>query len=226
MTWKDLSKEFPGISIGQNTETHDFRVVFDNLEPHTRRHYYIFMAVLAALVALMILGFGYLPDSWGRVGVAALWAGIIWSLGGAFVLERPWKTRRGIQLDMQARKFRVWRNGKVTCERPIESFKNLSVDDHPDLDLERQERHRKRREGPGPIEKQHCLIGWFGPEGTQRVDLIDRFEWPKRYSLQDVAGAVNFVIKHMADQVEAARPVQREAEGEPARRTGINPPLD
>ncbi|MDV6225637.1 hypothetical protein R2G56_05000 [Nitratireductor aquimarinus] len=225
--WKIISsgEHFPGIRILEDPDTGGYRIEFTNLEPRTKHHNRIFMAVLFALFALCLFAFIYLPRDWNGVGVAALWGSIIWGIGGAIMLDRPWKTIRIIDLDVSAQQFRVWRNGKITCERPIASFKNLSVDDHPDTALERQERRARKSEGPGPLEKQHCLFGWFGPEGTQQIDLIYRMEWPKRYSLREVAGAVNWVVKRMADKNKAAPAAKQKPEA-PARAPTINPPLD
>jgi hypothetical protein len=226
--WKTISngEHFPGITIKENTDSGGYRMEFLNLEPRTKFHIRVFMVILLALAAVAYIGFAYFQNT--RIGPVAVLASIIWAIGGGIVLDRPWKTTRTIDLDIGAQRFRVWRNQEITCERPIEDFKNLSIDDHPDLELEREERRRKRLEGPGRLEKQHCLTGWFGPEATHRVELIYRMEWPKRYSLQDVTGAVNWVLKRMAAAASPTSPSERRSEpkAEPALRSGINPPLD
>lgn len=230
--WKEISagQQFNGIQVFERPDAKGgaYSVVFQNREPWPQSHHLIYGIVSLALGAGTFAGFALLPAELISIPVALLWAFIIGVPAAGFYLQRPRKVTRTIVLDRAANRFRVLRNNKPTYERPLGMF-NLSVDDHPDLEVERNERREKQQKGPGPLEKQHCLIGWFGPEGAQRVELVYRVEWPKRYSLQEVAGAVNWMIKHVTDSAKAATPApaaEREAEGEPAARRGMNPPLD
>ena len=53
---------------------------------------------------------------------------------------------------------------------------NLTVEPHP---MAERERHEKRGQ-LGPFQKQHCLFGWFGIAGAEKVMLLARWEWPSQ----------------------------------------------
>jgi len=72
-------------------------------------------------------------------------------------------------------------------------LKHVTVDRHPDTELERYERQEKRRKGPGIKEQTHCLFGWFGRGGAEQIILVSRLEWPCRNSLREVREAIEWV---------------------------------
>ena len=73
-------------------------------------------------------------------------------------------------------------------------MQNLTVENHPEAEFERADRMEKGEKTLKEAEKQHCLIGWFGPGGAEQVVLITRAEWPNLNSLFEVRQAVLWAI--------------------------------
>jgi hypothetical protein len=198
-------------------------VAFINREPRPEWQIAIGALAAAAVLAWFVAGIAYVPPERSLqlillpcvLGTAAI---LVW-------IGRPYRPRILIELDYGRLRFRVRKDGRTTFERPLTTFYNLTVEDHPGLQDERERRAERRQKGAGQIEKQHALVGWFGADGAERAELVYRLEWPKRYSLQEVAGAVNWARKR-APGAPAGAAAPRPGPAIPRRRGSIKPPLD
>lgn len=218
-------QDFPNLTIWREAGGIGpiYRIAFDNLEYGGARRLIRFAAtaLLALLIPLAI---------WS--GVLAQRAGLHWLIGIAlcFALvsfashigSRPGKIERTIELDFGNDRLRVLRGSRVEVERPRQRLKDLTVQAHPEAEFARASRLEKSIQTLKDVEKQHCLIGWFGVGGGEQLVLLCRAEWPNRNSLFEVRQAMLWAI---------AQGEGREvhvAEREPVRRAGsaLNPPLD
>jgi hypothetical protein len=216
-------QDFPNLTVWREASGNGpiYRIAFDNLEFGGARRLVRFVAT--ALVALVI------PLAiWS--GVLAQWLGLHWLIGIAlfaalvwFVCHmgvRPGNIARVIDLDFGNDRLRVLRGNRVEIERPRSRLQNLTVQDHPDAEFARAGRMEKGQQTLKDVEKQHCLIGWFGAGGGEQVVLISRAEWPNRNTLFEVRQAMLWAMGQ-AEGRETAEP-------EPVKRagSGLNPPLD
>lgn len=105
----------------------------------------------------------------------------------------PYRRLR-IVLDPVRDELRVMHGRRVRVRRPLRLV-STSVEEHVAGVIDRFNRQMSgdKKKGPGMFEKQHCLIGWFGLGGGERVELVSRFEWPNRMSLMEVQQALNWV---------------------------------
>ena len=153
--------------------------------------------------------------------------GVSWVTGAAvclvlyFILfANLWKaaqSERAIELDNGADRLRVLKSGRVQLERPLSALVNLTVEPHPEAESKRQIRQEAGNKKLTEEERSHCLFGWFGPGGAEKVLLITRAEWPNLQTLFEVRQAVLWArdLKPEAGERKAS-----EGGG------GINPPLD
>src|SRR5690606_18921841 len=135
---------------------------------------------------------------------------------------RPGQVERTIELDIGNDRLRVLRGSRIDIERPRSRLDNVTVQPHPDAEFARVSRLEKGRQTLMDVEKQHCLIGWFGAGGGKRLVLLCRVEWPNRNSLFEVRQAMLWAMAQ-AEGRQAQEPKR-----EPVRRVGsaLNPPLD
>lgn len=219
------AQDFPNLAVWRHTSANGpvYRIVFNNLEYVGARRLIRFAATV--LLALMI------PLAvWS--GVLAQWAGLHWLIGiglfAALVLfvcvlgAGPANIARTIELDFGNDRLRVLRGGRVEIERPRSRLQNLTVQDHPEAEFARTSRMEKGEKTLTAVEKQHCLIGWFGAGGAEQVVLLCRAEWPNRNSLFEVRQAMLWAMAQ-AEGRQAHEPKR-----EPVQHavSGLNPPLD
>jgi hypothetical protein len=130
-------------------------------------------------------------------------------------VRNPRDVRREIILDYGADRLRLLANGRPAGTMPLMSMTSLTIEPHPMMEAERLKRLEKKQSRPSVAEKTHCLFGYFGPGGANKVRLVSRFEWPSRDSLREVRAAILWAI----DQAGKATP-KMEGGGT------IKPPLD
>ncbi len=126
---------------------------------------FVVLALAGAYFGLIFLGLLYSPE----LSLAILFCGLLAmgiSAGKPNIARR--ERKREIELDYGRDTFRVFKNGKLELERQLLQLKHVTVDRHPDTELERYERQEKRRKGPGIKEQTHCLfwVVWQGRRGT------------------------------------------------------------
>ena len=144
-------------------------------------------------------------------------------------LWRPAKSLRVIELDKGADKLRVLRSGRLELERQLSRMANLTVDAHPEAEYKRAVRLEKGNQTLSDEEKSHCLIGWFGAGGAEKVVLITRAEWPCHHSLFEVRQAVLWARERAGRKGERDSPYKPAGGGEREKHEGgggMNPPLD
>lgn len=178
----------------------------------------------ASLFGVLLVAIGFsagvflIPD-----GAQILW----WVFGIAVFLlvlnkaKMPWKIKRTIELDFGADALRVLRDGKAEQQHALSRLANLTVEPHPEAEIERLARQERGEKKPTRKEQQHCLFGWFGAGGAERVMLIARAEWPNSNSLFEVRQAI----------IWARERTQSHKTSEPAQQAqapsgGLAPPLD
>ncbi|HUF79693.1 MAG TPA: hypothetical protein VMN03_01045 [Burkholderiales bacterium] len=219
------AQDFPNLTIWREAGGNGpiYRIAFDNLEFGGARRLIRFMAT--ALVALII------PLAiWS--GVLAQWAGLHWLIGIVLCFAlvwltchmgiRPGKIERTIELDFGNDRLRVLRGNRIEIERPRSRLDNVTVQAHPDAEFARASRLEKGQQTLKDVEKQHCLIGWFGAGGGEQLVLLCRAEWPNRNSLFEVRQAMLWAMAQ-AEGRQAQEPKR-----EPVRPgvSALNPPLD
>ncbi|WP_119681974.1 hypothetical protein [Indioceanicola profundi] len=213
------AQDFPHLAVYRHSGAGGpvYRIAFDNLEYGGVRRLMHFGAI-AVVTLLFPLGV------WS--GLLAQWAGAHWLVGVAgfgglvwmacHAAVQPGAIARVIELDFGSDRLRVLRRGRVEIERQYSRMQNLTVQDHPEAEFARAARMERGQQTLKEIEKQHCLIGWFGAGGAEQVVLLCRAEWPNRQSLFEVRQAMLWVAAQ-ADERKAREPVES---------SGINPPLD
>ncbi|MDP2619204.1 MAG: hypothetical protein Q8P46_03360 [Hyphomicrobiales bacterium] len=158
-----------------------------------------------------------LPQGWLVLGILAAWVAFF------ATFKQPWTISRTIELDFGADRLAVFRNGKIDGQQQLSRLANLTVEDHPDAELARLNRQMKGEKSPRVAEKQHCLVGWFGAGGGEKVVLITRAEFPSRNSLFEVRQAMLWAMEKGAGATTGgtgAPTVKPQTGG------GIKPPLD
>lgn len=144
------------------------------------------------------------------VGAAFIWS---WrKTMGAFPVNRT------IALDFGRDEMRVLKNGKAEQQLPLR-WSNLTVEDHPEAEYKRNVRLERGKKELTNEEKSHCLVGWFGPGGANRVMLLCRAEWPDRKSLFEVKAAMEWVMGWVAK-------IEEEVAKSDSGPETIKPPLD
>ncbi len=167
------------------------------------------MAV-AALVVLVLLIPGMIWLGQAREAIGVSWVAGPVVVFGVFAgliirLKHPWKMKRAIELDFGADQLRVFKGQKLKISRQLSRMANLTVEDHPDAEHARITRQEHGKKSPKDVEKQHCLIGWFGAGGAEQVMLLARAEWPCRNSLFEVRQAILWAIEQARDNVTGTR---------------------
>jgi hypothetical protein len=224
MTGKLISTaaDFPSVQVFEDAGP-VFRLAFKNLEKRSLGNQMCWF--LGAPLAMMAF-FGWVMVPAMEIDGYREIAGGGGILFGAFILPAimmriglgPTRTRCVIEVDYKADRLRVFRNGRVVVSRQNSLMRNSTVEPHPMAEWERYKRQGKQ--GPGPFQKQHCLFGWFGAEGAEKVMLTARWEWPPQNSLFEVRQAIRWVRKRGRDG-------EREGEKERTRAARPRrPPLD
>jgi len=194
-----------------------YRIAFKNLEfAQGAEKAALGIGALIAIVTLVPMAAAY--------GIYAHHFGVPWYYGAGVVvggfllflslLGRPSQKDRAIELDKGKDRLRVLHNGKPVFERPLSSLQNLTIEPHPEAEYRRQLRIERGEKQMSQQERQHCLFGWFGTFGAEKVMLVSRAEWPSNNSLFEVRQAVMWA-KEQADSKQI---------GQPER--ALNPPLD
>jgi hypothetical protein len=138
----------------------------------------------------------------------------------------PFVVDRVIELDYGRHWLRAPGADGAEVMQQLELLRKLTVEPHPQAEFRRQERMERGEKGLKPEEKQHCLFGWFGAEGAQKVLLVSRYEWPSQDSLFEVRQAIRFARKH-ANSMGAGGTAERTgAAGGGAGAEDMTPPLD
>jgi hypothetical protein len=191
-----------------------FTVVFKNREAQvSKRLGVVMIGSLVLILALGGVGFATGSPYAAYSGILALaWMLWVWLRTMVIPIRSKWE----IVIDYASDRFYGLRDGRREFDQRLSALNKLSVDDHPDMHIEREQRANEKKSGVGKMEKQHVLVGWFGPQGASRLDLVARYEWPKRYTLQEVQAAIVSVM-----QTVASLPPQQESGA-----GSIAPPLD
>ena len=204
-----------------------YTVAFDNLEYSNLRKFttVIIGTAIVILGVVVLVGFTAraatalgLPEFAGPAASAAIGIFLFWR--GAM---RPFKFKRAIELDFGHDELRVLKNGKPVIRRQLTRLANLTVEDHPEAEMNRLNRQAR---GQNNIlietEKQHCLIGWFGAGGAEQVMLLTRAEYPSRHSLFEVRQAIMWAM----ERASAGGTQQAGPEPLAPSTETIKPPLD
>ena len=143
------SAEFPHVSVYERDGARGkiYTIAFNNPESFTNwEGFFVVLAGAAAYFGLALLANIY--SLW--LGIAVIFLGIpaleIWTRETG--PPRKMKKRK-IELDYGHDKFRVFINNKLKLERLLSQLKQITVDRHPDTDIERvnrQERKKKAQE--------------------------------------------------------------------------------
>lgn len=229
-------EDFPSVAVYQRDEPAGrvYRIAFvqrEFAEKGTARGAWRALAVMAAVFASMAgctisfqagESFGW---GWGWTGIGLTVIGFVavweWAFGAS-------KVERAIELDLGNDKLRGLRNNRIEVERALSRMANLTVENHPNAEYKRTVRQQKRQEGLSEEEKTHCLFGWFGVGGAERVVLLCRAEWPCQYTLSEVREAIYWAL----EQAAAGRLAEESMpDTTPVRRAqphggGLKPPLD
>ncbi|MCV0381729.1 hypothetical protein [Nitratireductor sp.] len=217
--------DFPKLAVYERSGPHGkiASIVFTNTE--SNEGWRSELVALVAIVGIIIFFAGVfsLPQIAPGGVVAAWWifAGtglivFIWKFG------RPRKIERTIELDFGADTIRVLRNGKPEIQRQLSRLANLTLDVHPEAEYYREKRLQKGEKALTLREREHCLFGWFGAGGAERVLLVSRLEWPSQQSLFEVRQAILWAIQRAAGP--GAPDIVNEPQ--PTRSGGLNPPLE
>lgn len=162
----------------------------------------LFFIVWAVAILLMAI-LGKLLQRIGIpwfVTVIAIAAGLWWLWGR---LQTPPFVPRAIELDREKDEIRVYRGEELTVRRKLSNMESLTVAEHPLGQLERQRYPDKM----GPYQKSHALFGFFGARGSERVELVSRYEFPVEMTLLDVREAIGWALAH---RTRAGAPMFRE----------------
>ncbi len=229
MDWQRISnnEEFPHVAIFEAPGP-VYTLSFLNREPVGAVWLILAMPAWTAIFILAL---------WGMIdGSAALaqWgvprymtALVIAAVGigaGAWMLHPPmvpWE----IVMDIPADRILIYRRRRRKLDRKLSMLKNITIADHPDTELERARRGPGK--GPGPLEKQHCLMGWFGAgdTGVNQEILLTRYEFPKIHSLFEVGQAMIWARKRYMSAAPSPS-MQFVPVGDDEPPTSIKPPLD
>lgn len=216
------SDEFPRVAIfeRQGNGGPIYRVAFYNKEfvrgwEAAPRGLFGFVAALAFVPVMAF--FTITAENMGVSWVSGAAAGLV-LYGVLFAnLWKAKKSERAIELDNGADRLRVLKSGRVQLERPLSAIVNLTVEPHPEAESKRLIRQEAGNKKLTEEERSHCLFGWFGPGGAEKVLLITRAEWPNLQTLFEVRQAVLWArdLKPEAGERKAS-----------AGGGGMNPPLD
>ncbi|MEZ0018218.1 hypothetical protein [Sinorhizobium fredii] len=211
--------DFPDLQVYWDDRANVARIAFKNPEMPTRLEGFTAGTVIIAAIGGAITGFdvpGAGPTILFICLLAAVWAFRLGMHGR--------KMRRVIEIDFGKDEFRVIRNGSITVKRQLQRLTNLTIERHPEAELE----YRKLNGRLGPKQKQHCLFGFFGTMGAEKVLLVSRYEYPSQESLYQVSQAILWAVKETASRpasVPAKAPERPEPQAVP-QPVGIKPPLD
>lgn len=195
------------------------RIAFKNPEMPTR--WESFSGTIVSLAGIAGLFVGADTPGAGPVIICICLVAIVW---GFRRCTHGRKMRRVIEIDFGKDEFRVLRNGSTTVKRQLQRLTNLTIERHPEAELE----YRKLNGRLGPKQKQHCLFGFFGAMGAEKVLLVSRYEYPSQDSLYQVSQAILWAIKETASR-PASAPAKAPERPEPQavpQPVGIKPPLD
>lgn len=222
--------DFPHVQVLRTDTTSGpiLRIGFKNREPRPAGPGILVVLLSVVPLAVIIWMLANPPDisgdAKGYLLLVMIGAELLLFVCGTILLIVPQNTRRLIELDFPADTFRVKRKDKTTVERPLKRLHGLAVEPHPDAEYKRHKRMNQGDRALSKEEKMHCLVGYFGYEGAERVDLVSRLEWPNRNSLIEVQRAIFF-----ANDKAGGAPVKEEEviHGEDGMSMrGIKPPLD
>jgi hypothetical protein len=213
--------DFPHVAVYQDAGP-VFSVAFKNREQRSLGNQMLWMGGIP--VAVMVFFGGVVAPAMEIDG----YRGTAWGFGmlGAFILPAvmfriamgPTRSRRVIELDFRRDRLRVLRNGKEALARELSRLHNLTVEPHPMA----QRETREKGGALGPFQKQHCLFGWFGAGGAEKVMLLARWEWPNQDSLFEVRQAVQWA-RERRGSLRGEDEAQAAGQGAPS---GMKPPLD
>ena len=221
MTERSVSSasDFPNLAVYRRDEPQGpvYSIVFEHFEyPEGWKSTLRGLGFLVVLFGFFFGGVFYLNDL-----VGPIWA-LIWlmTVTAYFFWARvPWTTARRIEVDTGSDRIRVMKKDLVELERQLSGM-SLTVEDHPDAEYKRQSRQERGVKRLSYEEKQHCLVGWFGARGAERVILLSRAEWPCRRSLLEVREAIFWAAEGAGGRV-----VPADDPGAPQTES-IRPPLD
>jgi hypothetical protein len=215
--------DFPNVRVFEDAGP-VYRLAFKNLEQRSLGNQMCWMlgAPLAMVAffawvvapAMEIDGYREIAGGGGLLFGGFILPAIIWRIGLG-----PMRTRCVIEVDYKADRLRVFRNGRVVVSRQESRLRNTTIASHP---MAEWERHKKQGK-VGPFQKQHCLFGWFGAEGAEKVMLVSRWEWPPQNSLFEVRQAIRWVRKRGRDAESAGGENKRTGRAKPG---GMRPPRD
>jgi hypothetical protein len=228
MSWRAITgkEDFRNLTVFRWANTPVYKIDFTHRERLKRKWHLIFMVVTWGL-AILLYALDLMIGPLGYLIPLAMISGFV-----VLIVESKqtgW-VQRSIIVDAVKGKLSIWRNGKKEIERPISANMHLTVDDHPEAEIHRQERMEKKRGQKLSIQEQsHVLTGWFGARGSERVILMSQVEWPCAYSLQEVQQAIIWALERAASDMTAESTHAQEGappSGGMSPAQTINPPLD
>ncbi|MDP2619203.1 MAG: hypothetical protein Q8P46_03355 [Hyphomicrobiales bacterium] len=205
-----------------------FRIVFRNHEFVDRllpEAGWLANAPANLIFAVLFVGFPFFLFAGIGVGdeIGIPWgisaAAILGAYAWGFMKFKSLRTlNRIIELEPGADRLRVLMGGTVSVERQLSRLASLTVEPHPEVEVHRMRRQERKQTRLTDAEKTHCLFGWFGVAGAEKVLLLSRAEWPNRDSLFEVRQAIEWA----REQARGAAPQMKITGGD----HGIKPPLD
>jgi hypothetical protein len=203
-----------------------YSIVFENIEIVKFNSFLVFLAITSLLLLIGVsLIYGVEISKSLGVDVHPFPFVLFFVFVILFAFKQPSKVDRAIEFDTAAEMMRIKKNGHVEIERPYGNMESMSLEEHPDVEKQRQYRINAGKNKPNLLEKQFCVVGWFGIRGAKMVVLITRAGegGECRLFLHEVQQAIEFVRDMClnpphAAATDGAEPSQTDS--------GIKPPLD
>lgn len=169
-----------------------YTIVFRNLE--LRRWPEVTAIIFAQWLIVMLL-LQFYPVT----GLITLFLGLP-ALGLYLNIHGPMRRhfQRRIEIRQERDEMRFFRSRRLMGSYPLSALAYLTVEDHPDAERARIDRQERGVKGPGTRDYVHCLFGWFGIGGANKVVLMERAEWPARQSLHEIREALEWTRKRAA----------------------------
>lgn len=204
------SRDFPNLQVfarDAHTENPVISIVFKNTEWPIFSERMVGNFIFVASIGWLIVYFVYVAPglsgddaSSGYALIGAIGLALVMMVYGAMRSGRQRTVMRVIVLDWQRGQLRVLRNGRLTFSHEL-NLQDRTIEPHPETEAEL----KKLKGGVGPKQRQHCLFGWFGAAGANKMCLLCRYEWPNQQSLLEVLKAIDWAAEKAADMRDAAR---------------------
>jgi hypothetical protein len=189
--------------------------------------------VLAFLVLLAagILGGAWMAEIGHEIGIGWIIPLVIWIVIIVLAFKKlsvPWNYQRAIEIDQAGDALRIYRDNKLLEQHQLSRLANLTVEPHPEAEAARENRILNNGKRLRWEERQHCLFGWFGIGGAQKICLVCKVEWPNKNSLAEAQAAIMWArdkAREDKNKLEAGA-AGRPSAGRKTGRKGMRPPLE